>query len=67
MEENNKKKKLVINEEICVKCGACVMALPNQVEWQDSDVPVVVNEEVTDETEANVGNCPTGALHIEEN
>ncbi len=59
-------KKLVIDPNKCIMCGACTMLAPNNCAWVDgSDTPVVVNEEVTKEAENATESCPTGAVHIE--
>lgn len=65
MEE--KEKKLVIDPNKCIMCGACTAIAPNNCEWKEgSDTPVVVDDKVTKEAESAVESCPTGAVHFEE-
>jgi len=63
MEEN--KKKLVIDPDKCIGCGACNAIAPNNCGWGETTA-VVINEEVTQEAVEAANSCPTGAIKIEE-
>ena len=60
-------KKLVIDPNKCIMCGACTAIAPNNCAWVDgTDTPVVINDKVTEEATNAASSCPTGACHIKE-
>ena len=62
-----KEKKLVLDPNKCIQCGACTAIAPNHCAWvEGSDTPVVIDETITPQAEEAAGSCPTGAVHIEE-
>lgn len=62
-------KKLKVNNEICIGCGACCATYPEILEFSDEGVAQVIeaNENQEDETVEEIeGICPVGAIYSEE-
>jgi len=63
-------KKLHVNEEACIGCGACVAIDNAHFDFNDDGLSEVVNNENVDSEEARnaVSSCPTNAIsYVEEN
>lgn len=58
-------KKVKLNEDMCIGCGACIGIAENNFEFGNSHA-VCKNEEVTKEAEKAANSCPVGAITIEE-
>ena len=61
-------KKIVINEELCVGCGACAGLCPEVFELQDDGKAKVINEEGCEKCDCDIviNSCPVGVIKIEE-
>ncbi len=61
-------KKIVINEELCVGCGACASLCPEVFELQDDGKVKVINENGCKGCDCDlvVSSCPVGVIKIEE-
>ena len=63
MEE--KKEKLVVDQNKCIGCGFCAGNDPEHFNFSDEGFAVVVDETVTEETKEIAEGCPVGAISIE--
>lgn len=61
-------KKIIVNEDACIGCGACVSIDPDHFEFNDEGLSRVTNNEDLESNDlANaISSCPTGAILIEE-
>lgn len=61
-------KKIIIDEELCVGCGACASLCPEVFELQDDGKAKVINEEGYEKCNCDivVNSCPVGVIKIEE-
>ena len=61
-------KKVIVNEEACIGCGACVAIDPQHFAFNDSRLSEVVSEENLDTMELQnaIESCPTAAIVMEE-
>ncbi len=61
-------KKIEVDQELCIGCGACVNLCPEVFELQDDGKSrVIKKEECKDcDCEMIVNSCPVGAIRIEE-
>ena len=57
--------KFKINEEKCIRCGACSSTCPEGVEWGEEDKPNIINNEELEKCEGEKV-CPYGAIEREE-
>jgi len=63
-------KKLYVNEEACIGCGACVAIDGAHFDFNDDGLSEVINNENIDTEEAQnaVSSCPTNAIsYVEDN
>ena len=58
-------KKVKLNEDTCIGCGACCGIAPETVTFGDEHAEVI-KEEVTPAAEEAANCCPVGAITIEE-
>ncbi len=61
-------KKLVVNTEGCIGCGACVGMDPEHFDFNDNGQSHVINEENIDIEKAQnvIEACPVGVISLEE-
>ena len=61
-------KKLVVNQDACISCGACVSIDSQHFDWNENGQSHAISQENLDA--ASVTNaieaCPTGAISIED-
>ena len=57
--------KFKINEEKCIRCGACASTCPEGVEWTEDDKPKIINNEKLEECGGGTV-CPYGAIEKED-
>ena len=57
-------KKLFVNKEACIGCGACIAIDPEHFDFDDDGLSnVISNENVeSDDTKNAISNCPTDAI-----
>ena len=57
-------KKLNINEDACIGCGACVSVDPEHFDFNDEGLSSVISEEnlETEELKSAIECCPTSAI-----
>lgn len=63
-------KKLFVNEEACIGCGACIAIDGAHFDFNDNGLSEVINNEniETEETKNAISSCPTNAIsYVEEN
>lgn len=62
--------KVKVIENICIGCGGCQALAPEMFEINDNGVAetrkTIIPEEYVEITKEAQGNCPTGAIDIEE-
>lgn len=60
--------KAVVDQDLCISCGACIDTCPEVFDWNDDDkAHAIVDEVPTDlEEQAQEGadNCPTDAIKV---
>ena len=63
-------KKLYVNEDACIGCGACVSIDPEHFDFNDEGLSTAKKEDVKEEDKKELLNivesCPVGAITIEE-
>lgn len=61
-------KKLVVNQDACVGCGACTYADSEHFALDDNGLSYVTSQEniETNNVESAIEGCPTSAISIEE-
>ena len=62
-------KKIKVNPEACIGCGACVAIDPEHFEFNDEGLSSVINNENLESSElaSAIDSCPTCAISLEEN
>lgn len=57
-------KKLVVNEEACIGCGACVSIDPLHFDFNDEGLSEAISQDNidTDEVKNAIESCPTNAI-----
>ena len=61
-------KKIIINNSLCIGCGACVAIDPTNFEFNDEGLSIAKNEnvEISNELTEAVESCPTNAIKLVE-
>jgi len=61
-------KKIAVDQELCIGCGACANLCPEVFRLQDDGKSEVINEEGCKkcDCEVVVNSCPVGAIKITE-
>ena len=61
-------KKIIVNDEACIGCGACVSIDPEHFEFNDEGLSYATNNENLESADlaSAISSCPTGAISIEE-
>ena len=61
-------KKIIVNDEACIGCGACVSIDPEHFEFNDEGLSHAINNENLDSSDlaSAISSCPTSAISIEE-
>jgi len=55
----------IIDEELCISCGACIALCPNDVfAYKDNDKAVVINPKACNNTGNCTKICPTEAIIV---
>lgn len=57
---------LVVDQEKCIGCGACVAISPENFDFNDEGLSKVISKEITDTTRDAVEACPVYAIEITE-
>ncbi|MCR5787722.1 MAG: ferredoxin [Bacilli bacterium] len=59
-------KKICVNEEQCIGCGACVAIDSEHFDFNDNGLSSVINNENQDSQnlQSAIESCPTGAISI---
>lgn len=59
--------KMKVNQELCIGCGACVDACPNEVFFMSDDGKSKVTEgKDCENPDECIGLCPVGAISVDE-
>ena len=60
-------KKIEVDQELCIGCGACVNLCPDIFELQDDGKANIVNEDGSKKCdyEIAINSCPVGAIKVE--
>lgn len=59
-------KKIVVDQDRCIGCGACVGIASDTFEFNEDGLSIVKNDEVTEEATDAMNSCPVDAISIEE-
>ncbi|MCK5084941.1 MAG: ferredoxin [Candidatus Pacebacteria bacterium] len=61
-------KKIEVDQELCIGCGACVNLCPDIFELQDDGKANVINEGESKkcDCEIAINSCPVGAIKVKE-
>ncbi len=61
-------KKIIVNDEACIGCGACVSIDPEHFEFNDEGLSHATNNENLESSDlaSAISSCPTSAISIEE-
>ena len=59
-------KKVVLESERCIKCGACVSVAQENFEYGEEGESVLINDTVTDKAIEAAEMCPVSAIQIVE-
>ncbi|MEG0794457.1 MAG: ferredoxin [Bacilli bacterium] len=60
-------KKLIVNEDSCIGCGACVAIDPDHFDFNENGLSTVIsNDDITSSNTTNaIESCPTNAISIQ--
>ncbi len=60
--------KAVVDQDLCISCGACIDVCPEVFDWNDDDKARAVADEVPDgqeeQTKEAAESCPTEAIKL---
>ena len=60
-------KKVIIDKDKCIGCGACVSIAPDCFDFDDQGLSELVKEDATNEEVIDaIESCPTEAIYIED-
>lgn len=61
-------KKIVVNKDACIGCGACVAIDPDHFEFDDNGLSSVINNEniESEGVTTAIESCPTNAISLDE-
>ncbi len=61
-------KKVTVNQELCIGCGACANLCPGVFELQEDGKSKVINEDGCRKCDCELAanSCPVGAIKVEE-
>ena len=61
-------KKIIVNDEACIGCGACVSIDPEHFEFNDEGLSCAINQDNLESSDlaSAISSCPTSAISIEE-
>ncbi len=61
-------KKLIVNQDACISCGACVSIDSAHFDWNDEGKSHAISQEnlESENVQTAIESCPTGAISIEE-
>lgn len=57
-------KKIVVDKEKCIKCGACVAIVPNTFDFDEEGFSKVINESVNEDAMSGLEACPVIAISV---
>ncbi len=57
-------KKIIINKDLCIGCGACAACCPDNFEIGDDFIAKTISNEITEDVNDAIQNCPTEAIEI---
>lgn len=59
-------KKIKVNDEICIGCGACQAEYPENFQINDEGIAEATENNIVDDEEADIieGICPVGAISV---
>lgn len=58
-------KKVILNEDRCIGCGACMSVAPNNFTFNDEGRATIISDEITNEAIEASEMCPVCAISIE--
>lgn len=58
-------KKVILNEDRCIGCGACMSVAPDNFTFNDDGRAEIINSELTNEAIEASEMCPVSAITIE--
>ena len=60
-------KKLIVNDDVCIGCGACVACDPTHFDFNENGLSSVINNDNLDAKELQnaIASCPVNAIKIE--
>lgn len=58
--------KVKVDKEKCIGCGACVAVSPENFDFNDEGLSIVINDEVNEKTIEAIELCPVFAISKEE-
>ena len=58
-------KKIILNEDRCIGCGACMSIAPDNFTFNDEGRAEMINEKLTNEALEASEMCPVSAITIE--
>ncbi len=60
--------KAVVDQDLCISCGACVDTCPEVFDWNDDDKAHSIVDEIPEQAEESAKeaaeNCPTEAIKV---
>jgi len=61
-------KKIIIDQNLCVGCGACASLCPEVFKLQDDGKARIINENDGEKCDCDMvaNSCPVGAIKVEE-
>ena len=61
-------KKIIVNDEACIGCGACISLDPEHFEFNDEGLSYATNNENLESSDlaSAISSCPTSAISIDE-
>ncbi|AEG59818.1 ferredoxin [Desulforamulus ruminis] len=60
--------KAVVDQDLCISCGACIDVCPEVFDWNDDDKAHTITDEISDGQEEQAKEaaegCPTEAIKL---
>ena len=60
--------KAVVDQDLCISCGACIDVCPEVFDWNDDDKAQTIIDEISDgqeeQTKEAAEGCPTEAIKL---
>lgn len=58
-------RKIIVNEDLCIGCGACAACCPEAFEIGDDFVAKAIDDNITENVIIAAENCPTDAIELD--